>query len=62
MPIEWDPQAQQWHLHNGRLSVVLAVLENGALGQLYFGAPLDGRSRLPTPRPRTVRGLRQPGR
>ena len=41
MPIEWDPQAQQWHLHNGRLSVVLAVLENGALGQLYFGAPLE---------------------
>jgi hypothetical protein len=41
MPIEWDPQAQQWHLHNGRLSVVLAILENGALGQLYLGAPLE---------------------
>ncbi|MCY7417330.1 MAG: alpha-galactosidase, partial [Chloroflexi bacterium] len=40
MPIEWQPRAQQWHLHNGRLSVVLAVLESGQLGQLYLGAPL----------------------
>ena len=61
MPIEWDPQAQQWHLHNGRLSVVLAVLESGALGQLYFGAPLDGRPRLPAPCTRTLRGLRATG-
>jgi len=40
MPIEWQPRSEQWHLHNGRLSVVLGVLENGQLGQLYLGAPL----------------------
>ncbi len=40
MPIEWDPQVQQWHLHNDHLSVVLAILEDGALGQVYLGAPL----------------------
>ena len=40
MPVEWDPSARQWHLHNPRLSVVLAVLENGSIGQLYLGAAL----------------------
>ena len=41
MPVEWQPQSQQWHLYNGRLSVVLAVLESGSLGQLYLGPPLE---------------------
>lgn len=40
MPIEWDPQARQLHLHNGSLSYIVRVLENGALGQLHAGAPL----------------------
>ena len=40
MPVEWDPSAQQWHLHNDRLSVIVAVLENGTLGQLYLGPSL----------------------
>jgi len=45
MPIEWDAGARQLHLHNGRLSYVIRVLEDGSLGQVHFGAPLaDGRS------------------
>jgi alpha-galactosidase len=45
MPIEWDPGARQWHLHNGRVSYIIGVLENGWLGHLHLGAPLpEGRS------------------
>ncbi|MEO8462615.1 MAG: alpha-galactosidase, partial [Chloroflexota bacterium] len=41
MPITWRDDARQLHLHNGRISMILAILDNGALGQLHFGAPLD---------------------
>ena len=41
MTIAWNPDAREWHLHNGGLSIVLAVLENGWIGQLHAGAPLD---------------------
>ncbi|MGH2511539.1 MAG: alpha-galactosidase [Candidatus Limnocylindrales bacterium] len=45
MPIEWDPADRQLHLHNGRLSYVVRVLEDESLGLLHFGAPLaPGRS------------------
>jgi len=45
MPIRFDTATSQWHLSNGRISVVLCVLENGWLGQLHLGAPLpDGPS------------------
>ena len=40
MPIDWDAEARQYHLYNDRLSYVLAVLDNGALGCLHFGARL----------------------
>jgi alpha-galactosidase len=40
MSIEWDPDAQQWHLRNDHLSLILAVRESGELGQLYLGSPL----------------------
>jgi alpha-galactosidase len=44
MPIEWRPD-QQLHLYNDRLSYILAVRENGALGLLHVGPPLaTGRS------------------
>jgi alpha-galactosidase len=43
--IEWRPDDRQFHLHNGLLSVVLRVYEDGSLGALHFGAPLPtGRS------------------
>jgi alpha-galactosidase len=45
MPIEWRPDDRQFHLHNGKISVVLCVFEDGSLGALHLGAPLpDGRS------------------
>ena len=43
--IEWREGDRQFHLSNGRLSVVLAIHENGALGLLHLGRPLaTGRS------------------
>jgi alpha-galactosidase len=43
--IEWRPDDRQFHLHNGLLSVVLRVYEDGTLGGLHVGAPLPaGRS------------------
>jgi alpha-galactosidase len=45
MSIEWSPAAREFHLRNDRISYVGRVLENGWLGQVYFGAALaDGRS------------------
>ncbi len=45
MPITWDADSQTFHLHNGQLSYVIRVLDNGTLGQLHFGGPLAaGRS------------------
>ncbi|MFZ0216123.1 MAG: alpha-galactosidase [Candidatus Dormiibacterota bacterium] len=40
MSIDWDAEARECHLHNGRVSYLLRVFENGALGHLHFGAPL----------------------
>jgi alpha-galactosidase len=43
--IEWREEDRQLHLGNGRLSYVLAIHENGAVGPLHVGAPLaTGRS------------------
>ncbi len=41
MPITWSDANRELHLHNAHLSLVLAVVENGWLEQLHFGAPLD---------------------
>src|SRR5438552_5763257 len=51
--IEWDADARQFHLANGRLSYILAIHESGALGLLHLGAALTtGRSyRHLLPRP-----------
>ena len=40
MTIAWNPETQEWHLHNGRTSWVLGVLPNGWIGLLHAGAPL----------------------
>ncbi|MGZ6056559.1 MAG: hypothetical protein ACXWOV_13395, partial [Isosphaeraceae bacterium] len=40
MPISWDSESQQFHLRSDSISYVMRVLDNGWLGQLYFGAPL----------------------
>ncbi len=45
MAIDWDADARQFHLHNDRISYVIGIHENGALGGLYFGPALAaGRS------------------
>ena len=41
MPVTWLEATRELHLHNGHVSLVLAVLDNGSLGQLHFGAPLE---------------------
>ncbi|HET7030466.1 MAG TPA: alpha-galactosidase [Candidatus Limnocylindrales bacterium] len=38
--IEWRPDDRQLHLTNGRLSLILAVHEDGSLGPVHLGAPL----------------------
>jgi alpha-galactosidase len=40
MPIAWNQETQEFHLRTERLSYILGVLGNGALGQLHLGAPL----------------------
>ncbi len=40
MPISWNPQSQQFHLHSESISYVMRVLDNGWLGHLHFGAAL----------------------
>ena len=37
----WSPETRELHLHNGRISYVMRVHDNGTLGHLHFGAPLD---------------------
>jgi len=41
MPATWHETARELHLHNGQVSLVLGLLDNGWLGQLHVGAPLD---------------------
>ncbi len=41
MPIAWLPEARELHLHNGRISYVMRVHDNGTFGHLHFGGALD---------------------
>ncbi|HET7026713.1 MAG TPA: glycoside hydrolase family 36 N-terminal domain-containing protein, partial [Candidatus Limnocylindrales bacterium] len=38
--IDWDGAGRQLHLHNGLVSYVIRVLDDGSLGHLHFGPPL----------------------
>jgi alpha-galactosidase len=45
MPIDWDAGAKGFHLHNGQVSYLIRVLDDGSLGQVHFGPALaPGRS------------------
>ena len=45
MTIEWRVDERQFHLHNGLVSLILRVYEDGSLGHLHLGAALPtGRS------------------
>jgi alpha-galactosidase len=41
MPILWNPETKEIHLHNDFISYIACIFENGYLGQLYFGPALD---------------------
>ena len=62
MPIDWDPSDRQFHLHNGPISLVLRVFEDGTLGQLHLGGAASGRPLVPAPRAGPVRRVLEPGR
>ncbi len=38
--IGWIAETREFHLHNDHVSYVMRVLENGTLGQLYFGSAI----------------------
>jgi len=40
MPISWKSETQEFHLRSDSISYVMRVLDNGWLGQLYFGPSL----------------------
>src|SRR5512135_128898 len=40
MPVLWDAETRELHLHNDRLSYIVRVLEDGSLGGEYVGAAL----------------------
>jgi alpha-galactosidase len=41
VPVRIHDSAREFHLHNGRLSYVLGLLDDGRVGLLHFGAVLD---------------------
>jgi alpha-galactosidase len=41
MPIRVYDDGREFHLHNDQLSYIARILDNGALGHLYLGAPLN---------------------
>ena len=49
MPISWSAERREFHLHNDRISYLMRVHDNGALGHLHVGGPLaaDRSAALP---------------
>ena len=47
MPIGWSQERREFHLHNGRISYVMRVHDNGTLGHLHVGGPLAPEPSLP---------------
>ena len=44
MAIVFHERTQEFHLYNKEISYIMAILENGQLGQVYFGKNLhDGK-------------------
>jgi alpha-galactosidase len=38
--VDFDPESRVFHLHNGLVSYLLRILDDGTLGHVHFGAPL----------------------
>ncbi|MDR0644569.1 MAG: alpha-galactosidase [Treponema sp.] len=47
MPIKFDKNTRQFHLYNDDFSYIIAVYDNGSIGQLYFGEPLSPNKDYP---------------
>lgn len=43
MAIIFHEESKEFHLHNSQISYIIKILENGHLGQLYFGARIHDR-------------------
>lgn len=43
MPISYHEKNKEFHLYNGQISYILAVLRTGHLGQVYYGKHLQDR-------------------
>jgi alpha-galactosidase len=57
MPIEWDAESRQFHLHNADVSYLIRVFDDGSLGGLHFGRRVaTGRPYRHVP-PTTFRGF-----
>ncbi|MDR1107783.1 MAG: alpha-galactosidase [Spirochaetaceae bacterium] len=41
MPIHYDPDIKEFHLYNDSFSYIIKIFENGYVGQVYCGAPLN---------------------
>ena len=43
MAILFHEAAREFHLYNETISYIIKILDNGHLGQLYFGARISDR-------------------
>ena len=44
MAILFHEAAREFHLYNETISYIIKILDNGHLGQLYFGARISDRT------------------
>ena len=47
MPIHYDTEAREFHLYNDTFSYIIRVFENGHIGQVYCGLPLNPERAYP---------------
>jgi alpha-galactosidase len=47
MPIRYDTEAREFHLYTDTFSYIIRVFENGHIGQVYCGAPLNPERAYP---------------
>jgi alpha-galactosidase len=60
MPIHYDTEAREFHLYNDTFSYIIRVFENGHIGQVYCGLPLNPGRAYPFLSPEIAGGFGQP--
>jgi alpha-galactosidase len=60
MPIHYDTEARQFHLYNDTFSYIIRVFEDGHIGQVYCGAPLNPERAYPFLSPEFGGGFGEP--